>query len=277
MTLLIQGYYHDVWTDSQGRTRWDSGWHPNRVVHTCSLLLAALLKREEGMQGILYWAVGEGERGWDTLCPSPQLDDTQLAAEVARQALIPEQIVYLDDAGVPSGSPTACLEVTAEFAGEDLVSSGFQSLREFGLFGGNATDALDSGLMIDYVIHPRIDLTPGDTLTRRLRLTSAASTAQQIEALAGFGADLPVSSLDGVGDAYTRALNEHGIHSLGDLATIDPLRPVGNIPPVKLQEFRAKARLVMRLQVSPSHLQEAMGDLQIALDDALLRRITLET
>jgi len=96
-------------------------------------------------------------------------DDTHLAAEIARQALTPEQIVYLDDAGEPSETPTNCLEVAAEFKGKNLVSNGFQSLREFGLFGGDATDVPDSGFMIDHVIHPRIDLSPGDTLERNLR------------------------------------------------------------------------------------------------------------
>jgi hypothetical protein len=304
---MIKGCYHDILTDSHGRVRWDGGWHSNRVVHSCGLLLAALMKGQPEMQGILYWAVGEGEKDWDALCPSPQPDDTHLVTEVARQALAPEQIVYLDDDGAPSRSPTTCLEVTAEFAGNDLVSSGFQSLREFGLFGGDATEGPDSGFMIDYVIHPRIDLPSGDTLSRNLRLTFTTDAIWQEEVLAGFGAALPVNSIDGVGDAYASALHEHGIRFLGDLARIDPLRPIGNIPPARLREFRAKARLVMGLRVSQvslgplanhsvsrfllekpeslsrpgvtleeaRHLQEALAGLQIALDNAQLKRITL--
>jgi hypothetical protein len=281
-------------TDSQGQVYWDSGWRSNLVVQNCSLLLAALMKRQEGMQGILYWAVGAGKKEWDALSPSPRLSDS------------PDQIVYLDDAGEPSDRPTNCLEATAAFRGEDLVSNGFQPLREFGLFGGDATGEPDSGFMVDYVIHPRIDLSLGDTLSRKLQLTFA-SGAVQPEPLAGFGAALPVSSIGGIGRAYASALREQGIYSLGDLIEADPLRPVGDIPPAKLREFRAKARLVTRLRVSPTslapfvgrnvsrflkarpedlvrpgttlerveRLQEALADLQIALDDAQLQRITL--
>lgn len=264
------------------------------------------MKRHQKVRGILYWAVGTGEKDWDTLCPSPRLTSSRLTTEIARQRLTSKQMVYLSNLGEESKAPTNCLEVRAEFKGEDLVSNGFQPLREFGLFGGDATEAPDSGFMIDYVIHPRIDLTPGDTLSRSLRLTFTTGVVQE-EELAGFGAALPVNSIDGVGGAYASALGEQGIHSLGDLVEVDPLRPVGNIPPVKLREFRAKARLVTRLPVSPAslepfadysvsrflrespedlagpgvtleqvqQLQETLADLQIALDDAQLQRLTL--
>jgi len=310
MTQLIKGRYHDALIYSQGLVQWDSGWCPNLIVQGCNVLLAALMKRHPDTQGILYWAVGEGEKDWDALCPSPRLGDSRLTTEIARQALTPDQIVYLDNGGEPTeppSTPSDCLEVRAEFRGEDLVSNGFQSLREFGLFGGDATEAPDSGFMIDYVIHPRIDLSPGDTLNRKLRLTFATGAVPLEVELAGFGATLPVSSIDGVGEAYASALSEGGIHSLDDLVEVDPLRPVGNIPPVKLREFRAKARLVMRLRVSPAslgpftdrsvsrflrespddltgpgvppatvrRLQETLADLQIALDDAQLQSITL--
>jgi hypothetical protein len=307
MITYLQGSYCDVVTDSQGRVRWSSGWRSNLIVHDCSVLLAALLKRHRGMRGILFWAVGEGEKEWDALCPSPHPADTQLHKEIARQKLSPAQVVYLDDAGLPKKAPTDCLQITTRFKGENLVANGFQPLREFGLFGGNATEEVDSGYMIDYVIHPRIDLAPGDTLERKLHLSFAAGTVRQEEALIRFGANLPVGSIDGVGDVYTRALNEHGIHCLGDLAAISPVQSIGDIPPAKLREFRAKARLVMRLQVGSAslapfagrsvsrflmtraenltrpgmapekvgRLQEALTDLQVALDEAQLRDITL--
>lgn len=309
MTQLIKGCYYDVLTDSQGHVQWDSGWRLNLIVQQCDVLLAALMKGHPDLQGILYWAVGEGEKDWDALCPSPRPDDTHLATEIARQALAPEQIVYLDDAGKPMeppSTPSNCLEITAEFKGEDVVLSGWQPLREFGLFGGDATEAPDSGFMIDYVIHPRVDLTPEATLKRTVHLTFTTGIIEP-EELAGFGATLPVTSIDGVGDAYANTLGESGVYSLGDLVRIDPLQSIGNIPPVKLREFQAKARLVMRLRVSPTllelfadrsisrflrerpedlaepgvtskrvrRLQESLADLQIALDDAQLQAITL--
>ena len=310
MTQLIKGCYRDVLTDSQRRVQWDSGWRSNLVVHNCNRLLAALMKRHEGMDGILYWAIGEGAADWDSILPSPLLTTSRLTSEVARQALAADGIVYLDDANEPIETPSPRLEVTAEFQGEDFVSNGFQPLREFGLFGGDAAEAPDSGLMIDYVIHPRIDLTPGMALSRQLRLTFAAGGLQQ-EEWVGFGASLPAISIDGVGEEYAGALGGQGIDSLGDLVEIDPLLPLGNIPQVRLREFRAKARTVMglRIDLTPfmsladhsislllmerpedlveaidapdvtpkmvTHLQEELAVLQIALDDAQLQRITL--
>ncbi len=112
LPLLVKGRYQDILTDSQGRVRWNSGWRSNLIVHDCSVLLAALLKRHRRLRGILYWAVGEGKKEWDALCPSPRLSDSHLAVEIRRQA--PDQILYLDDVGKPSRTPTSCLEVTAD-------------------------------------------------------------------------------------------------------------------------------------------------------------------
>jgi hypothetical protein len=274
------------------------------------VLLAALMQGQPNMKGILYWAVGEGEPDWDSIAPKrPPTTTSCLVKEVARQAVDPDQIRYLDAAGRPRrppSRPSNRLEVTAEFRGEDLVSDGFVSLREFGLFGGDATGKANSGYMIDYVIHPRLDLSSTDTLERKLRLTFNASGTEE-EIVFGFGANLPLASLDGVGQVYARAYERRGALTLGDLAETDPLQPVGGIPLVRRREFQAKARLVMRLQVSPAvlepfadlsvsrflrqnpedlappgmtaeqvqQLQETLADLQIALDDAELQAITL--
>lgn len=309
MTQLIKGCYHDALTDSHGRVQWQSGWRPNLIFQPCNVLLAALMKGHPNMGGILYWAVGAGEDDWHSNPPSPLVTTSQLTREVGRKALTEEHIVYLDYADKPMdppSTPSNRLEITAIFKGEDFVSNGTQPLREFGLFGGDATEAPDSGLMIDYVIHPRVDLKPETILSRKLRLTFASSGMEEV--LLGFGAGLPIASLDGVGDTYARAFSKWlGIHTLGKLVEVDPLEPIGDIPPVKLREFRAKARLVMRLHVSPaslvpfadfsvSHflrqqpedlasqdvtpdmvqrLQEGLAVLQIALDDAQLQRVTL--
>lgn len=310
MIRPIKGHYHDVLADCHGLVHWESAWHSNLIVQKSNILLAALMKRHEGMQGILYWAIGEGEDDWDSIHPHPHLTTTRLTKEVSRQALTVDQIVYLDDADGPTETPTNRLEMSAEFKGEDLVSNGTQPLREFGLFGGDAKEDSDSGFMVNYVIHPRIDVSPELRLIRKLRLTFAAGAIQP-EELTGFGAALPVASIDGVGDVYAGHLGEQEIQSLSDLVEIDPLLSVGNIPQVKLREFRAKARMVMHLRVTlapftmladrsisslllekPEDLaeaislpgitpelvaqfQEELAVLQIALDNTELRRITL--
>ena len=310
MIHYIKGIYSDVLTNSSGQVVSDSGWHSNMIVQSCSLLLAALMRRHEGMQGILYWAVGEGEDGWDTSETTASSNATKLKNEITRVALAEDQIVYLPIENEPPGTLSNRLEITLELKGEDLISNGSLALREFGLFGGDASDASDSGLMINYVIHPRIDLTPELTLMRKLRLTFSTGAIEE-EEIVRFGATLPVKSIDGVGDEYASDLDEQDIQSLSDLVEIDPLSPVGNIPQVKLREFRAKARTVMHLRVnlthffplaqwnisdlltespenlvneigSPDvtkemamHLQEQLAMLQIALDDTQLQSIKL--
>ncbi len=310
MIRSIEGIWRDVLFDSGSRVRWDSGWRSNLIVDSCNVLLASLMKRQEGVQGILFWAVGQGERDWDSVSPVPMLGDSLLTNEVARLAISPEQIVYVNEENQPVEDPTTRLEVTAEFKGQDLVPNGTQTLREFGVFGGDATREPDSGLMIDYVIHPAIVLTPEVRLSRRLRLTFSAGSLHQ-EKLSGFGSQLPVTSIDGIGDEYAGALAEQSINTLAELAEIDPLLPVGNIPRVKLREFRAKALMVMRLRLSPApfeqlaersisgilmespgglaeaigsnavspemvmKFQEELAALQVALNDLLLQKITL--
>lgn len=309
MNQRIRGHYRDILTDRRARTRWDSGWRSNLIVQNCNVLLAALLKRQEGMQGILYWAIGQGDGAWDSSCPSPSSGDSRLCKEVARLALAPDRIVYLDDSEQAIASPSDCLEISAEFSGATFARGGSQPLREFGLFGGDATDQPDTGFMIDYVIHPCINLTPDWTLHRKLRLAFGAVAIPQ-EYLTGFGSTLPVSSIDGIGPGYASDLLAQGIQSIGELGEIDPLQSLRNIPPVKLREFCAKARLVTRLHVNPApfaplaersissllserpevivsglgggvtlglvtQFQDELAMLQIALDDTQLQHITL--
>jgi len=269
-----------------------------------------LMKRHEGMEGILYLAVGEGEGGWDAGRPIPVLTNAQLTNEVYRIPLLSNQVVYLNNDGQPVDTPTTLLEVAGEIKGEEVVTNGSQPLREFGLFGGDATGEPNSGYMIDHVTHERYDLTPELTLNRKIRLTFTDAVISK-EKLTEFGATLPVMSIDGIGDAYTADLSSQGVQTFSDLVDIDPLLSVEGIPQVKLREFRAKARIVMSLKVTlapfasladqnisdllmenpekiaektglsevtaemASRFQEELAVLQIALDNVQLQRITL--
>ncbi len=307
---FLRGIYKDCLTDPQGKHIWESGWRNNRVVQRCHLLLAALMKREPGFSGILYWAVGEGAASWDRLIPSPNGDEQQLANEVSRKTLAAGDIRYLDERHNVVETPTARLQISATFAREELGGEGVQVLREFGLFGGDATGTLDSGWMIDYIIHPGIPLSAGMTLTRNLHLSFGSGTDLG-ESMGGFGGALPVISIDGIGEEFSGLLNRTGINTLSNLVAIDPLQSIENIPGVKLREFRAKARMVLNLNadllafvplsernisdllkadpqtlagevgsplVTDSHIiqmQEQLAILQVALDDTTLREISL--
>jgi len=308
---LLQGYYRDRLCDSQARTIWDSGWRANRIVEGCNELLAALMKREPGFSGILYWAVGEGKPVWDNLMPSPGAGDRQLSAEVARKALPVADIVYLDENNQVVGEPTPRLQITAAFTREELGGEGPRFLREFGLFGGNATNVANSGWMIDYVIHPRIQVAVGMTLMRSLHLAFGVGGTGMEGGVGGFGGTLPVNSIDGVGQQFSSVLNAAGVHTLNDLIAVNPLQPIRPIPDVKLREFRAKARMALGLRADLAsfaqlsewsisrflredpevifaevpdvltsqviELQEMLAVLQVALDDTALREISLGT
>lgn len=306
----LKGVYNDRLSDSKGRYLWESGWRNNLVVKSCNILLATLMKRQPGHSGILYWAVGAGSEDWDDLTPSPNANDRKLFNEIARKDLALEQIQYLDEEDHVTETPSSGLQITATFRYEDLGGQDPRVLREFGLFGGDATAEANSGWMIDAIIHPRIPLSPGLSLTRNLRLSFGGGVGAG-EAVGGMGQTLPVISIDGVGRRYGSILSAAGVNTVGDLLGIDPLLPMRTIPPVKLREFRAKARLVLgfRVNVSPFMflaqrslsdllksdpetlaseisspavtpenvigLQESLALLQVALDDAALQEITL--
>lgn len=123
--------------------------------------------------------------------------------------------------------------------------------------------------------------------------------------------ELPVIDIDGVGKKYADLLEGANIHTLGDLAAVDdPLKPIGNIPPVKLREFWKKAMMVLQMEIDPvlfkplggfkisdilkktpgelaseagtvsagrvEMLQEKLAGLQVALDDKKLQAISLD-
>lgn len=259
---LVKGFYRDIINDHFRRSLWDSGWKSNIIVQDCNVLLAALMKREEGMGGIMYWAIGRGEEDWDDRIPIPDIKTSGLAAEVARKKISPEQIAFINTAGEPHETPTSRIEISSEFNVDDIGSDDPSVIREFGLFGGNATDESGSGFMIDYVIHPRIHLTDGMLLKRKLRLNFEIGTIIQKRKI-GFGAKIPVIEISGVGNKYAEELNEHGITNLSDLLEIDPLKPIGNIPMVRLREFNGKARKVSGMSADLANFS-ALGDYDIS-------------
>ena len=310
MTIMLKGYYCDVLTDSRSKVHWSSGWRPNLIVQNCYMLLAALMKGESGMKGIMYLAAGKGRESWDSTRPKPVPTATMLEQEVLRKPVTDAQISY---SGSTDQTPTNSLEITVSLHGADLVQEGSIPLREFGLFGGDATGAANSGYMINYVIHPRIDLTPQLTLDRTMHLEFSEGTVRiKTPGKEGsrFGASLPVISISGIGETYAETLSEQGIRTLGDLVTLDTSRVAGKISAARLKEFQVKSKMVMNMQLnlapfkklagwsidrlisekpkvlvraSPGttlemakQFQEELSVLQVSLDDLLLCELTLD-
>lgn len=132
---------------------------PNMIVYSCLDLVANLLKNQPGMEGVLYLAVGEGADGWDASLPREDPATTRLAKEIFRKRTDIDQISYSKDAKI--------LTINVELGAEEAVGT----LREFGLFGGDAADTLNSGFMINYKIHPVIDKTMPKILKRSIVLS----------------------------------------------------------------------------------------------------------
>lgn len=273
---MLNGIYHDEVTGADGVRR-SRGWRHNAIVESCNRLLASLMRGEEGVEGILFWAVGTGDPAWDGAPPSPSPAATTLHDERARLALAPAQIEFIDANGDPSAAPTARLRITAEFLGDELAPEGFVSLREFGVFGGDATAAADTGQMVDYAIHPRIDLSPGVVLRRTLHLSFQAATVVggggggggEGGGEGGFGAGLPVAGIHGVDEAYGAALTARGATTIGALAALDPRAPAGAIPPAVLLDLHTRARMVTGLRVDLAPFAALAGR---TLGDLLLTR-----
>ncbi len=142
----------------------------NIVVDECSRLIAALLKEEEGINGIQYWAVGEGNSDWDDLnweenAPEPSNEANQLLNEQARKPH--DSISFIDAVEEETGDITNRLLIQVTFSEGEAN----YSLREFGLFGGDASSDTNSGIMINHYYHPVITKTEEMILERNLILT----------------------------------------------------------------------------------------------------------
>ena len=139
----------------------------NTVVDDCSRLIASLMKGQAGYKGITYWAVGSGAGTWDNANPpAPAVGDTKLLNETFRKAINASDITFLDSSGNPTTSVTNKLQIKVTFT--ETEANG--ELREFGLFGGNASSTKNSGIMINRKTHGLIYKTSGMTLERTIRI-----------------------------------------------------------------------------------------------------------
>lgn len=165
-----KGEFQDSLIDSDGNLIWQTPWRHNLIVNGLRTVLATLVKGEG--QPLAFWAVGTGQETWDAQPPGDTLNAerlqlTQLYRETKRKLIPPDQVTFVG--GTPSG-PSNQLQIRVDFIAGDISEIGDRQLREFGLISGSTTDP-NPGVLINHVIHPRIDLQEGFTLQRTLRLT----------------------------------------------------------------------------------------------------------
>ncbi len=157
--LRIQGVWRDVLRDPDGHVAWRSEPTSNLVVFSALDLVGRLLTREPDLAGLCFWAVGEGDPAWDATAPAPDRKRSRLTKETWRRRLTPGADVTFD----PS---TNSLVAKVRFEGDEANGK----LREFGVFGGDASPWPNSGLLFSHRTHPVFDKNPGQTLDRELRL-----------------------------------------------------------------------------------------------------------
>lgn len=151
-------------------------WTPNQIQNTAATLVASLLARTfEGavypdLTGLTYLAVGSGLSAWDTTPPTQDRADTTLTTEYFRKAIPVTDIQFMDP-DLPAGS-TPVAGPTRKITLSTTLLSGEAngSMREFGLFGGDADGVADSGLMLNWIVHSKIEKDSSLVIVRTVEL-----------------------------------------------------------------------------------------------------------
>ncbi|MBI1424583.1 MAG: hypothetical protein GC149_14145 [Gammaproteobacteria bacterium] len=168
---LPQGIYHDVLTRA-GAAGIDFGWRSNVVVNDCRVLLAAFMKGDTAL-GIQRIDLGRGDSLWDSSMYTPPSETTASLVDTTFRSISTAdadmQIDFIDSVGAVTSSPTNRLEITVNINSSSfpLGAGEVFPLREFALIGRRGT----TDYMIDYVRHPVINISTGDVLVRKVRLT----------------------------------------------------------------------------------------------------------
>ena len=171
---MMTGDFHDVKMTGQSIDRIfkngklvDEIVGHNLVVNSFLNLVMCLLKQQSGYSGVQYWAVGSGASSWDSNMPTPELTATRLTAEIGRVPITADELAFLDQDYRVVSTPTNILQISHTFGADDCNGV----WREFGIFGGNATAVLNSGLMINKRHHSVITKTEEMTIERIMRFT----------------------------------------------------------------------------------------------------------
>lgn len=258
---MIQGRYRDSVRGSDGCLLRQGDWASNSIAAPAWPLVAGLLKRDARAHGILYGAVGAGDKRWNRRPPFPDPKRTRLEQERARAPVGPEDMCFLAPGGAESLEPTKVLQIRFRISFPDRRVD----LREFGLFGGLATAIADSGSLINHVVHPELHLRAGQVLERTVRLTLGATgddkepergPVVRIPIDVGDGlpdldhpmAGEPVEILSGAGRELADLLQGQGIATIGQLAAAE----TGGLPaPARPAQARARLGLGVLAQIKP--------------------------
>lgn len=139
----------------------------NLIVNSFLNLIMCLLKNQNGYSGIQYWAIGSGSSSWDSGIPTPDLNATRLTSEIGRVPISVNEVSFLNSNFEAVTTPTNIIQISHTFGADECNGV----WREFGIFGGNATANLNSGIMINKKHHAIITKTEEMTVERTMRFT----------------------------------------------------------------------------------------------------------
>lgn len=170
--MSVTGVFQDVITNKRTGDVIKTEWNHNLVVESVTKLVAALICNHFDNNKV-FWAVGSGEDVWDTDgAPVVLTSDCALTNEIGRKD-VTNSIEYYNDSNNPTETVTNKLHITATFTEDDCNGD----WREFGLFAGDATNTIGSGIMIDNKRHPHIGKTDEMIIERHLILTFNLGTS----------------------------------------------------------------------------------------------------
>nr|DAI99405.1 MAG TPA: baseplate protein [Caudoviricetes sp.] len=165
VTGFAMGQFRDrVYDVETGELIKETEWSKNTIVNG---LNKAISYAFAGMGGLSYWAIGSGAASWDTTQPIPSATDTQLTNEIGRKIIPASAFAFLDGDGQVTTTPTNVLQITLTFGANDCNGN----WREFALYGGNATNQLGSGVMINHKIHTLQTKTTSVQIQRQIKFT----------------------------------------------------------------------------------------------------------
>ncbi len=171
--MLLHGAFRDR-LERPSREPLETPWQSNLVVYRGLDLIGALLCNHPGLAGIAYLAVGRGDPAWDAEAPPADRGRTSLTDEMFRVRLRPGKTLTYD-----RESGQVHVRVTI---GRGKATG---TLRELGLYGGDASARPGTGFLVNHKAHAAIEKGANDTLERELFLRLDPSLAPGARDLVG--------------------------------------------------------------------------------------------
>lgn len=160
------GQFKDrIYDAKTGKLIAETDWSKNTIVNNINKAIAFALA---GKGGLCYWAIGSGQASWDdNNLPSPSPTDTQLVNEIGRKVIPTSAFKFLDAQGNVTSDITNILQITLTFNASECNGD----WREFAIVGGNATNEVNTGIIINHKIHKLQSKTENIQIERSMRFT----------------------------------------------------------------------------------------------------------